>query len=263
LGGRNEYPWFTFWNKPRAAVFAETAARTPVIAWLDSDILIVREPTKLALGDEEDFAARMENFAPAVSAPGSPHEPYWRAITKVVGLDFEEIPWVSTDSDPPRIKLFWQAGVFAWRRETGLAREWLADVRRLLASRLASASMGFWLSEQIALALTMLRLKLRWRALDRPHNHPVNGNILHSPVVLDETSLKEARVLHYHDALTAAHWPRFLNRLREDRPDVHDWLASQGPLSSASGWRSDPLRFAVRLTRNLRYRLHQARCRSL
>ena len=42
--------------------------------------------------------------------------------------------------------------------------------------------------------------------------------------------VRAGKILHYHDMMWPEAWPTLLEKLKADRPDVHDWLSPMGPL---------------------------------
>ena len=63
----NPAPWLNYANKIAAVTTAEALADTGQIAWLDSDIFILREAQRLLLDDRARIlAARCHFLPPAV-----------------------------------------------------------------------------------------------------------------------------------------------------------------------------------------------------
>src|SRR5262249_54020734 len=150
--------WFGYLNKPYALVAVEERATTPLLAWLDGDILVIREPTALALGEDEDFAACAHDRNIGSMGPDDPFDGYWQQVAKVFQIDLDSLPWVVTELEKERIRAYWNSGVFVWRRATGFARHYADDCRRLFESKVASAESGIFFTDQVALGITMARL---------------------------------------------------------------------------------------------------------
>jgi hypothetical protein len=254
----NPHPWFGFLNKPAALVAAEERARTPVVAWLDGDVLVLRDPADLALGDGLDFAACAFDKNIGSAGPDDPFDAYWREVAKIFGLDVDALPWVVTEQEGTRIRLYWNSGVFAWRRSTGFARHYLEDCERLLASKVASKEAGIYFTDQVSLGVTMLRLGLRWRPLSYEYNYALGSTIGH---LYDAGKLRATRVLHYHDVFWPHYWDQMMPRLKEVRPDVHDWMQRHGPLRNPAPWPNRALARAFTHRRERKVAAYEATCR--
>jgi hypothetical protein len=257
LTDRNRHAWFGFLNKPAAMEAVEERVHTPQLAWIDGDILIVREPTDLALRDDEDFAACAFDRNIGSTGPDDPFDRYWRKVAEVFGMDLDSFPWVVTEEEKARIRLYWNSGVFVWKRAVGFARAFAEDCRRLLDSRIASSEAGIFFTDQVALGITMLRLKLRWRPLSYEYNYALGSKIAH---LYSSAKARQARLLHYHDALWPHSWERTLGWLKQDRPDVHDWLQQQGALRNDAPWPYRALGKWLRGRREKKVHAYQESC---
>jgi hypothetical protein len=257
LTDRNSHSWFGFLNKPAALVVAEELARTPLVAWLDGDILVLREPTDLALDDSLDFAACAFDKNIGSAGPDDPLDVYWHKVADVFGLAIDSLPWVVTEQEQERIRLYWNSGVFVWRRGAGFAQRYLADCEKLLASKVASTTAGIFFTDQVSLGLTMLRMGLRWRALSYEYNYAVGSKMGH---LFDPAKLRATRLLHHHDVFWPHYWHQILPRLKEQRPDVHDWVEQHGPLRNPAAWPSRTLGRALRFVRDRKVIAYEATC---
>jgi len=227
---KSRYPWFKYLNKPNALVAVEERSTSEFIGWLDSDLLFVGEPDQFILNDGEDFVACASDKTIGTTGPGDPFEPYWKEICKIVGLDIEDLPWITTQMEGKRIRLYWNSGVFVYRRKTGFAKQHLDTSIQLLDAYLAHENSGIFFTDQIALGLAMVKMGLSWRALPYSHNYTM------SPLTHDEwykeEQLKEARILHHHDSMWPNFWPEFIKCMGDTHPEVADWLISLGPLKN-------------------------------
>jgi hypothetical protein len=255
--GRNKHAWFGFLNKPCALEVVEERVATPLLAWLDGDILVVREPTEFALRDDEDFAACAFDRNIGSTGPEDPFDRYWQQVAAVFGMDLDSLPWVVTEQEQTRIRLYWNSGVFVWRRAVGFARHYLETCRRLLESRVASAEAGIFFTDQVALGLTMVQMGLRWRALSYEYNYALGSKIAE---LYDAAKFRQARLWHYHDALWPHSWERTLAWAEQERPDVHSWLRQHGLLRNAAPWPHRALGKWLRFLRERKVRAYQAGC---
>jgi hypothetical protein len=164
----HRYSWFKFLNKPLSLLMAQDIVKSPVICWLDSDIIVVAEPTELMLRNDEDIVACPSDIKEMGSTgPGDPFEPIWQVILRANGLSANSFPWTRTCQERFRIRLYWNGGVFAFRTSSGFAQEYFDTTVRSLDARTISRARGYslGLNEMSAIGFAALRLRLRWREL--------------------------------------------------------------------------------------------------
>ncbi len=264
LGVRHErlqshprYAWYHYLNTPIALAAAEELTDREALCWTDSDLLFMGEPTQLLLGDDLDFiAGSTDNGVVGTMGPGSEYENDWRRLCALLGIDIESLPWVVTHLEQERIRLYFQAGLFAYRRGIGFSRFYLDMCIKALDRHFGFANSGENYIDQVCLGLAVHEMGMRWRQLDPSHNFPMASFLPHAD---RPDELARARVLHYHDSMEPHFWATCLERLAPGHPEVHEWLSARGPLENAapSPWRlmTQGLRLARGVPRR-RYRLH-------
>jgi hypothetical protein len=137
-----------------------------------------------------------------------------------------------------RIRLYWNSGVFVYRRKTSLAQHHLQVSLQLLNERIANRNAGIFFTDQVALGLAMVKMGLSWRTLPYSHNYTM------SPLIHDQwykqEQLQEARIVHYHDCLWPPFWPEFIKCLGVTHGEVASWLESKGPMKNEAPlqWRA-------------------------
>jgi hypothetical protein len=255
IPSHRRYAWYHYLNTPLAMAAADERTDAPLLAWLDSDILFLGQPDELLLPEGVDFSACVtDNGVVGSTGPDSPHDPDWRRLCSLLGIEVDELPWVTTHLEGQRIRLYFQAGIFVYRRATGFSRHYLDTCTRVLDARFGFAHNAEHFTDQVCLGLSMHTAGLRWRHLPYELNFPV-ASFLDSP---GREDLARARILHYHDSMGAHHWPTLLGQLETTHPGVHAWLAGQEPLGDPASRPSRLLREGLRVARGLprrRYRL--------
>jgi hypothetical protein len=260
LGVRHErvaaqpgYGWFHYLNKPLALAAAEQLTDAPLIAWLDSDIVLLGEPAELRLADGIDFAAAVpDNGVVGSTGPESPHDADWRRLCELFGVEADALPWVTTDMEHERIRLYFNSGVFSYRRGIGFSSRYLEMCTAALDARFGFAHNGPHFVDQVCLGLALHTAALRWKRLPFSHNFPIASFLPEPP------GLEDAVILHYHDAMGPHHYATVLERLHATHPDVHAWLSGERPLTDPAPLPSRVLREALRVARGVprrRYRL--------
>ncbi|MEM7624104.1 MAG: hypothetical protein AAF333_00600 [Planctomycetota bacterium] len=250
--------WHGFMNKTACLVHADRIADTDFITWMDSDVLVKRDPEELVNLDAVDFAA----CAPERGIGGTTgraddrSEPYWTSLCDTLDMTVDELPWVRTFAEDQLRRFYLNSGVFTFRRETGFAGRYLATCEKLLTQAKRHPVHGVHFTDQVALGLAVLCEGLRWRLLEHAYNFGVGADL---DAVFDTKGFADARLVHYHDALTEKRFHTFVQRLAADRPEVADWLAGLGPIAGSAPRQRSAAAQTLKLTRAIRRRLHAAR----
>ncbi len=258
----NPATWFNYANKIAACTIAQQVATTPLIAWLDSDVLIAAEPTGLLLADDEDFAGRCEFLPPAMHAGDPLHVPYWEALCTLLGTRPEALPFVRMAHQKVDMRLNFNSGVFVWRRSSGFAQAYRAGFIALLKSRLAQYDGGFFTADQVIIAPILLARKLKWKHLDVVDHHMIFQGMIDGAGAAPDMS--HSSVIHYSRSLTPPYRDRFLARLQAELPVVHATVASTPPLDRQSeGLGARGLATVLKVWRNLRWRIYAAQVKAV
>jgi hypothetical protein len=153
------------------------------------------------------------------------------------------------------VRLYWNAGIFCYRRSTGYAQVYRDYCLRLLDAKFAHKTKKLFYVEQVAMALA--GAKLRWRKLPRSHNFTMEA---WSQRQFCGEELREARVIHYHDFFADKNWPRFVEILQTARPDVAKFIQQGGLLSEGGAPWKRWTRSGLRSARRMKQQIHLARC---
>ncbi|MBW5438025.1 glycosyltransferase family 2 protein [Bradyrhizobium canariense] len=253
---RNPYAWHHYMNKAEAIAAVEERVTTDAIAWVDSDILFLREPNDLELLPGVDFLAS----APDAGVIGSrgvtdPNDPFWGRSAALIGKVADDLPWLQT-GDGHRIRFYWNAGLYVYRRTARFGREFLAGFKTFLDRHVARTHSQVHFMDQVVLGLTVLRLGLVWRALPDKSNFPVcsflPGN--YSPAKVIDVS-----VLHFHDSMNPEMWDKLLATLKPGHPQISAWLEPQGHVVLPPSLPLSLGRESLRIIRGARRRVYYAR----
>ncbi len=176
--GDERFSWNNFMNKANALILAEREANTNCLAWLESDILLLGEPEQLVLAKEEAFAACAPDKNVGTSGSHDKNDPYWRQLGRTLQVEVEGLPWIVTETDKKKIRLYFNSGVFVFRRGNNFAVEFLSDCRKILEKKISSKYAGIFFTDQVALGLTAFRLGLCYKKLPYDHNYAVGSRSL-------------------------------------------------------------------------------------
>ncbi len=251
---RTRYVWHHYMNKAQAVMAAEQATEADSILWIDSDIIFLREPNELELPDGIDFVASAPDTG-LIGSSGSedPHDAFWSRCASLIGKQVDDLPWLTT-GDGHRIRFYWNAGLFVYRRSSRFGSEFVSDFERAMAEGVARNHAQVHGMDQVILGLTVLRLGLGWRAIPDTSNFPVLSFL---PENFDPVKVEPVTVLHYHDSMSPDLLPKLLETLAPAHPEVHAWLASEGPvvdpLSRPHRWLREGLRLKRAASRRSYY----------
>lgn len=253
---QTRYVWQHFTNKAQAILAVEDTVETDAILWIDSDIIFLREPNDLELTADVDFLASAPDDGLIGSAGADdPYDAFWARCAGLIGRDVDDLPWLST-GDGQRVRFYWNAGLFVYRRETRFGHEFVSDFERAMGSGVARNHAQVHGMDQVMLGLTVLRLGLRWQALSDANNFPVISFLPHN---FDAGKLAPVDVLHYHDSMSPELLPRLLDTIRPAHPEVAGWLEPLGPIRDPASRMQRLGREGLRATRAGRRRWYYAR----
>lgn len=253
---KTRYVWHHYMNKAQAVMAAEEIVDTDSIFWIDSDIIFLREPNDLELPTGVDFIASAPDTG-LIGSSGSddPHDAFWSRCTSLVGRRVDDLPWLTT-GDGNRIRFYWNAGLFVYRRSTHFGREFVSDFERAMVGGVARNHAQVHGMDQVILGLTVLRLGIAWKAVQDTNNFPVISFLPHN---FAPRKVEAVDVLHYHDSMSPQLLPKLVETLRPAHPAAAGWLESLGPIVDPSTRPRRALREALRLKRAANRRWYYAR----
>lgn len=180
-------------NKPLALAHAEETAATDFVVFLDTDILLWREPRSFLLDDGIDVALVPDTTKTTASAgPGDPFEEYWMKLYDMVGATAR--PFVTTTLTKERVRGTWNSGVVPLRRSAGIAAQWRDAMLRLLRNDFAPAAAVYLRENNVLSAVAAARYE-RFLELPVTYNYPVQNWDTMSPPP------EEAVLWHYQPFL--------------------------------------------------------------
>lgn len=256
LHPKNPYAWHHYTNKAEAIAAVEQETNTDAIAWIDSDILFMRAPDNLELSPGVDFLANASDTGMVGSTgEGDPNDLFWQRSAALIGKDLDELPWLET-GDGHRIRFYWNAGLYVYRRRTNFGREFLSDLRLFLDQRVGKTHIQVHAIDQVVLGLTVIRLGLAWKALPDSSNFPVCSFL---PANYDAAKVTGVSVLHFHDSMDPERWDKLLQTIAPGHPEIHAWLKPQGPVVIPAFTFGGIAREALRIGRGVRRKIYYSR----
>lgn len=192
----NPTPWNGHLNCSSAMTLAEAQSRREWLVWLDSDTVFVREPTGL-IDDDADFLAVPAEMDVGTNGDDE-NAAYWRHTAAEFDLDLDQFETVTAWDVREPMKAYWNAGVYALRRELGLSKLHREMFQRLIDTCNSHPRVSIYHHDQVSLALAAQRVAPRRRALSLLFNfhlaRVVTGGV-------DPSQTAQAKIVHYHDLL--------------------------------------------------------------
>lgn len=233
-------------NRVAAAGYVEARTDCELVVVLDSDTLILREPSHLVLSHDLDVAARpVDVKGMCTSGADDPNDRYWRALCAAAQVPYDAIPTLQTTVDRVTVKASYNAGLVVARRSAGIMQRWgelfFRSIRMGLSPRkkgltlrsgmgmVAPEAGQLWGSNQAALSLAMWSTTRAVGLLPPTYNFP-----LHLDVPSDLWDAVFDRLVHAH-----YHWLCEPNELQNNPllvdPQVlsaeqRAWLVERLPL---------------------------------
>jgi len=160
-------------NKPIVLAHAEEQADTPMVVFLDTDILVWREPAAFVLSDGTDVALVPDSTKTTASAgPDDPYDPYWMKLYELTGATAR--PYVTTNLTGERVRGTWNSGVIPIRRAAGIARHWRETMLRLLADDFSPPDAVYLRENNLLSAIAAAHYE-RFQELSFAYNYPVQN----------------------------------------------------------------------------------------
>ena len=247
----NPVPWFPIYNKAAAVQIADHEANGEWVRLLASEPVVLGGPELCALPTGCAFRAGPLSRSCASRGADDPNEPFWRIVSAAVGTNLATMEWVRDFFEGEPMRMYFNSGVFAFRRGMRFGDEYAADFLKVLYCGFRSPTSGIYNTSQVTLPLTVHRLGLRAECLPISHHTPIVGNVVREQC---EAALPTSKLVHYFRSLTADQFGRFASLFNETHPEVGQWLLKLGPIEA----RQRPISRMIGKTlyewRRLRYR---------
>ena len=186
-------------NKPLACAYHEQNSQAETILFLDSDVLILNEPTQfLELGDA-DVMLRPVGFKNIGSSrPNDKTHYYWQKLYDLFGVKAHRM--VTSLNDQQEILEYYNTGHILSKRSTGLFSQWAENFRRASADGVEPPESHFYL-EQSIFGATVSQLELNVKPFKTPYNYPVHflknrHSLANHPAFI--ANFEDIVSLHYH-----------------------------------------------------------------
>ena len=254
----NSYAWYPLMNKPLTLLEVARRSDAEQICFIDSDMIVMGEPNLLLLDDQTDFTACAPDKNIGSANEEDLNTPFWKELCRVLGTTYDELPWVRAHRDGIDIRLYFNSGIFTFRRNSSFATAYHQSVATLLDAKLSSQVSDIYFHEQAAVGVVAVKEKLRWKPLPHEYNYAVGRKIMDK---YEPAKVRDGIILHYHDMMWPDNWAGLMERLKVDRPEIADWLAALGPLKLPG---SKAQMLASKLLKSYRKRKfdrHKASCR--
>jgi hypothetical protein len=225
-----KYPDYPLANKPLLCAYAEQHVDADIIVFLDSDLVFFSEPTEFLLPPEYDIGIRPEHHQTIGSVGSSdPNEAYWLRLYHIAGVtDIDR--FVTTTVDQKKVRAFWNSGVVAFRRSTGICAAWQRTIEQLVEVG-TNITTENWYYEQSALSATICATTAKVFNFSPGYNYPVHSHNA-MPVAEQLGSMEDIVCIHDHlfrprkEAYRERTWVKTLKHMKKfDRSTPkYKWL---------------------------------------
>jgi hypothetical protein len=240
--------WFPFLNKTQTTRLISRQFKGTIV-WFDADVLLLNEPADLLIDDTDvKFAACCTDKNIGTASDDDEFAPYFKACCEVFGIKYESLPYIVTKTEGIPIRAYWNAGIFSFDCDSGLAETYDDFTKLLLRKGIGSRYCKMLMTDQISLGLAAHKLGLRYRELPLSHNFHIQPNDVTS--VLD--SEEDIRLLHYHGCSWPGSFEKMLAGVSRRSRDAANLLARSGPLSNGLPLTSHALQKSLKLFRGYR-----------
>jgi hypothetical protein len=224
------YDWFPYYNKMLALDVAKPFIETPLVAFLDSDLVFSGEPNNLLLPDGVNFAAVPIDIKEQGTNGNDEFSAIWRRMCEILGFDFDSIPEIETAWSKQRIKLYFNSGIFISRGYESLDT-FKKSCEALLGARITSAAEGYSEGLKEQGSLTFVAMGTRYQILDLTYNFPLGSRQLTAEFDnYQELAFRGAKIFHLHDSLWPQYFDLLIEKLKPRHPALAEMLSSLGPL---------------------------------
>ncbi|HEX7930372.1 MAG TPA: hypothetical protein VF470_05640, partial [Sphingomicrobium sp.] len=160
LGGEHRWlwrprklDWYHYLNKAIALVDIDPSIKTDWVTFLDSDMLIAREPNLLVADGADFIACAPDNGIVGSTGLGHRMDPAWRSIIQNLGLSTADVPMLREHDTGRDIRFYFNSGLFSYRKSTGFANEYKKAVEQVLATNLGFPEFFEHFTDQVVLGL--------------------------------------------------------------------------------------------------------------
>jgi hypothetical protein len=170
-----QYPDYPLANKPLLCAYAEDAIDAEILVFLDSDLVFFSEPKEFLLPPDYDIGIRPEHHK-MIGSEGieDDHDPYWQRLYLMANVQEQDV-FVTTTVDQKKIRAFWNSGVVAVRRSSGIFKAWKITLEKLLQEGEKINQENFYY-EQSSLSATICAMTRRIWNFSPGYNYPIHSH---------------------------------------------------------------------------------------
>jgi hypothetical protein len=219
-----EFSYYAIANKVFVLSHAEKTLDFDILVFIDSDMLILSEPTDLQLSPEHDIALRpVGSKGVGIRDEKDPEYDYWQRLYAVCNV--EQITYTETTIDVKRIQGYWNSGLMAVRRKSKIYSQWETNLLQMLRSQTYPKN-GIYFTEQSTFSATIMGMKARLVELPGSYNYPIHRQniLLPNKKINDLGGIVTA---HYHDLFRKIQkygQPHPLADFQKSEPQLYRWL---------------------------------------
>jgi hypothetical protein len=222
---------FPFGLKASTAAAAEKCAvgRSDLLVWLDTDSIVIQEPSDLVIDADKALGYRPVDHTLIASRYAEPVDNFWQLIYLQCAVSDDQIFPMITSVDGVTIRPYFNAGLLVTRPENGVLRQWadtFARLRRLpIFTPFYQRNKLYEIFFHQAVLTGIILAAIEQKGLyELPHlvNYPLH---MHADYPADQrpATMNKLITCRYDTAFQDAGWHRTIT-IREP---LKSWLADQ------------------------------------
>jgi hypothetical protein len=226
----HQYEWYDFLNKPIAIRIAAEKIRTPYLCWLDDDVLVLDEPTRLVPEADEDFLACPADLNMGSTGPGHRFEPYWDTFCNSIGISLNDLGVIRVHRENVLARTYFNSGVMVFRLSSEGINAYVQTTIAALNARIRSSTEGIYMHEQMSVGIAAIKCGLNIGSL--PVTYNFSSIELFDP--LNHSAADSMILFHYHDAFFPERFDQLCAAFFAHRPDRLQYVQSLGMINMSS-----------------------------
>jgi len=158
-------------NKPLVCSYVEKNYKSDYLIFLDSDKLILNEPSEIVFDSKYDLALRPVDIKNIGSNGEDENSVYWKKLYNI--LNITEYNYVTTTVDKEKVFQYWNSGFISIKSGKKIFQLWKENFEKIMRLNIQPKQGTFFL-EQSIFAATVSSLNLNVIELSKGYNYPIH-----------------------------------------------------------------------------------------
>lgn len=129
------------------------------------------------------------------------------------------MPELECDHRQIQLKMYFNSGVFVWRRASNFSKNYHNAFVKLINSKIAQYDGNFFTADQVILGPVIIGTGLRWKHLRYTTHHMTFQSQIDGPIA--SPHMGNSAIIHYSKSLMVPYRQKMLARIKEELPKVY------------------------------------------